>query len=779
MHLRLSLRRAALAAAVFVVGCGGDDGAASPTPAPEAGADAPGPPNAAPDAGTDAEGAAPPTPTFRVGGTTSGLSRLGLVLHNAGSDPLAVTANGPFVFATALADGADYSVTVATQPEAQSCTVANAAGKISSASITDVAVVCIDKTKQLGGERQGLALSLAGSVTTLAGTAVTKDAIGASASFLDPDALVEHGGSLYIADAANRLVRKVVLSTGTVTTVAGHPSSATSIDGVGAAAGFSGPGGIATDGANLYVSDASSCTIRKIVIATAAVSTIAGGSCGTPLDGNGSAARFFVPRGVTLEGTNLYVAESFAVRKVDLASGDVTTIAGGTSVTDRHGQTIRKIEIASGTVTTVAGIAGQRGSADGVGTAATFELPHGLATDGSALYITAAGSHTVRKMVLATGVVSTIAGSGGLAGSTDALGGNARFDRPEGLALSGGSLYVSDNGNRTIRKVALGTASVTTIAGTPAGTDGIGPAGRFGEPAQIATDGSNAFVADPVTGTIRKIVVATGAVSTVAGTPGTGGWVDAAGASARFRDPHGVTIDGAHLYVADSHNQRIRKIVVATGAVTTLAGDGGMGSTDGTASVARFNEPRAITNDGTHLYVADTWNHRIRKIEIATGVVTTIAGSTAGTTDGVGTDAKFLFPEGIATDGTNLYVADTSANKIRKVVIATGAVTTLAGADDGSSGSVDGTGTSARFRQPRGIGTDGTNVYVADSENHTIRRVVVATGEVTTLAGMPATNAVVDGQGNAARFFYPGGIATDGVRLLVMDSLGATLRRVE
>ena len=211
------------------------------------------------------------------------------------------------------------------------------------------------------------------------------------------------------------------------------------------------------------------------------------------------------------------------------------------------------------------------------------------------------------------------------------------------------------------------------------------------------------------------------AVTTLAGQSDNGS-TDATGTSASFNYPKGITTDGTNLYVADYSNHRIRKIVISTGVVTTLAGSTSnySGSTDATGTSARFNYPRAITTDGTNLYVADRKNDRIRKIVISTGVVTTLAGSSQGYTDDTGTSARFYLPRGITTDGTNLYVADTNNHKIRKIVISTGVVTTLAGS---SSGSTDDTGTSARFQFPQGITTDGTNLYVSDTYNHRIRKI--------------------------------------------------------
>jgi len=156
--------------------------------------------------------------------------------------------------------------------------------------------------------------------------------------------------------------------------------------------------------------------------------------------------------------------------------------------------------------------------------------------------------------------------------------------------------------------------------------------------------------------------------------------------------------------------------------VTTLAGTVDNGSANGTGTSASFNYPYGITTDGTNLYVADSGNHLIRKIVISTGAVTTLAGTgSSGSANGTGTSASFYHPYGITTDGTNLYVADSSNHLIRKIVISTGAVTTVAGT--GSSGSANGTGTSASFYYPRGITTDGTNLYVADKGNHLIRKI--------------------------------------------------------
>ena len=159
--------------------------------------------------------------------------------------------------------------------------------------------------------------------------------------------------------------------------------------------------------------------------------------------------------------------------------------------------------------------------------------------------------------------------------------------------------------------------------------------------------------------------------------------------------------------------------------VTTIAGTAGViGSADGTAAAARFHYPFGITTDGGNLYVADTYNNTVRKIVISTGAVTTIAGTagTTGSADATGAAATFLSPTGITTDGTNLFLTDYGNNTVRKIVISTGAVTTIAGTA-GALGSADGTGAAATFSTPFGITTDGTNLYVADTNNSTIRKI--------------------------------------------------------
>ncbi len=322
--------------------------------------------------------------------------------------------------------------------------------------------------------------------------------------------------------------------------------------------------------------------------------------------------------------------------------------------------------------------------------------------------------------------------------------------------------------------------NVSTLAGSGASgaADGTGSAASFSFPAGIATDGKNLFVADTFGNTIRKVVIATGAVTTLAGASASGS-LDGIGTAARFNTPYGITIanDGSALYISDFANNSIRSLDLATGTVATLAGATTAGSSDGIGAAASFKGPRGITTDGANLYVADSGNHAVRKIVIATRVVTTLAGSaaTSGTADNNGTSATFNTPDGIATDGTSLYLADSAANNVRRINIASQAVTTMAGST--SAGAANGVGTAATFNAPSGITTDGTTLYVADSKNNLVRTIDIVSGAVATVAGSGSAGHA-DGIGAAATFSQPTGITTDGIGLFIADFANSSIREI-
>ena len=498
----------------------------------------------------------------------------------------------------------------------------------------------------------------------------------------------------------------------------------------------------------------------------------------------------------THAGAQVYQWTNFAAQPGGLGSVDGTGAAarfntptgvavdanGNMYVADSNNHTIRKITNA-GVVTTLAGSAGQAGSADGTGATARFNFPTGIAVDANGnVYVADLGYSTIRK-ISSTGAVTTLAATAGNTGNADGTGPAARFNHPSGVAVdANGNVYVADTSNHTIRKV-TGTGVVTTFAGTAGqsgSANGTGAAARFNNPSGIAVDGSgNVYVADSNNHTIRKITGA-GAVTTLAGSPGQPGISDDIGGAARFFNPKGIAVDGnGNVYVADTSNHTIRRIT-GTGIVTTLASSAGHpGDADGVGPSSQFFNPFGLAVDGSgNVYVADSSNHTIRKVT-STATVTTLAGRAGyGAADGTGAAARFFNPSGVAVDGSgNVYVADSNNHTIRKVT-STGAVTTLAGSAV-QPGSADGTGAAARFNRPFGVAVDGSgNVYVADSNNHTIRKITSA-GAVTTLAGSANQLGSADGIGGAARFNTPSGVAVDGDgNVYVADSNNYTIRKI-
>ncbi len=320
-------------------------------------------------------------------------------------------------------------------------------------------------------------------------------------------------------------------------------------------------------------------------------------------------------------------------------------------------------------------------------------------------------------------IVTTLAGSG-IQGFTDGIGSTAQFYNPAGVAVdSAGTVYVADYLNSCIRKITP-AGVVTTLAGsgTASFADGTGSAAQFSSPLGVAVDSAGTvYVADQSNQRIRKITPA-GVVTTLAGS-GVQGYADGTGGVAQFSGPFSLAVDSAGtVYVADTFNQRIRKITPA-GVVTTLAGSGAQAYTDGTGSAAQFNQPMGVAVDsaGT-VYVSDNNNQRIRKITPA-GVVTTLAGSgTAGFADGTGSTAQLNNPRGMAVDSAGtVYLADYNNNRIRKITPA-GVVTTLAGS--GTTGFADGTSGAAQFSSPFGVAVDSAGtVYVADYNNQRIRKI--------------------------------------------------------
>ena len=432
--------------------------------------------------------------------------------------------------------------------------------------------------------------------------------------------------------------------------------------------------------------------------------------------------------------------------------------------------------------------------------------------------------------------VTTFAGGltagGTTAGSANATGTAATFRGPKGGAIdSAGNVYVADTSNHIIRRITP-AGVVTTIAGSGTATaistsgiilytlgDGVGTAATFNGPTDIAINstGTILYVVDSGNHKIRKIVIGgtstlpTYTVSTIAGGGRAtsygiiSGTTDSSGELSKFKSPNGITIDSAgNLYVADSGNNKIRKITFSGTSVTvsTVAGAGTIGSTNGSATTALFNNPKGITIDsaGT-IYVADTDNDIIREINTE-GVVSTLAGNAAQSyyiqfADGTGATAKFNTPTGICVDSNgNLYVADSMNNRIRKVT-PDGVVSTLSGTS--TSSAIDTTaGSAATFNKPNGVILDSNNnIFVFDSNNNKIRKITGGnigepsttasaptppfTGRVDTFAGNGTATGVDTTAGPAtnATFNQPsGGVFDFTGNMYVADTLNHKIRRI-
>ncbi len=570
-------------------------------------------------------------------------------------------------------------------------------------------------------------------------------------------------GDRFVADTENHLIRKIDAS-GNVTTFAGAFGVAGSADGTGLAARFNQPSGITAVGTVLFLCDTGNHTIRRIS-ASGVVTTVAG-TPGVP----GAVDNTFGP------GNVLFSAPRGISSNVLPGGAGTPTLF----VADTGNHTVRRMS-SSGATTTLAG-SGTPGFVDDTGTAAGFFSPEGITFDGASIFVADTGNHAIRKVtpVGSVGDVTTLAGDGTPGFVDNTSGASARFSSPVSLASIGSFLFVSDTGNHVIREVnTTNLGFTTTLAGSPqiAGfADGTGTLARFDSPEGIASDGFTSpslYVADTGNHVVRKVTLG-GSVTTVAGNPPQAGSADLQGAAARFRAPAGVALIGNDVFVADTENHTIRKIDSA-GVATTIAGSAGSpGSTD---TPPRFRFPGGITALGGDLYVTDSENHTIRKVTTG-GLVTTIAGDpgTTGSADGSGTTALFNNPQGIVVLGGDLYVADSGNHTIRKVTTG-GDVTTLAGSA-GNAGSANGSSADARFRSPLGIAVLGASLYVADSGNHTIRKVLVPSGTTSTFAGSAGQPGVADGSGATARFSSPDGIAGVGSALYVADRGNHAVRRI-
>ena len=257
---------------------------------------------------------------------------------------------------------------------------------------------------------------------------------------------------------------------------------------------------------------------------------------------------------------------------------------------------------------------------------------------------------------------------------------------------------------------------------------------RLDFPAGLAVDGRSVFVASSRNNTINQVDIASRSISVVVGKTFQQGSNDGTGESARFNSPDGMTMVGQDLYLCDTNNSDIRKINIASKVVSTIAGTANIaGTEDAKGSAAHFNLPTQISSDGKSLYVADSGNSSIRRINLADMAVKTIGGQsgTPGKADGPATKSLFSGPRGVAVDTKYVYVSDTGNTMIRKIDISSLETSFVAGT--GEAGDANGPADKAQFNNPGAMCTDGTNLFVLDADNHAIRKIVLASGEVSTV----------------------------------------------
>jgi len=596
-------------------------------------------------------------------------------------------------------------------------------------------------------------------------------------------------GTIYIADSGNHKIRKIS-SSGILSTVAGSGTTG-SADGIGTAASFWGPTGIAIDqDNNLIIADAGNNKIRKITPA-GVVSTIAGSGTTGTADGAAASATFFNPTNVCIDKDgNIFISDNInhTIRKLT-PSGIVSTFAGtGTSgftdgaaniatfgrprglafdkngnlfVADEYYNQIRKIT-PLGIVTTFAG-SKSSASVDGTGTAASFYNPFGITFDAAEnLYVAERTSSNIRKITPA-GVVTTLAGISNITAKDGAknIGG---FNSPYDLIIdASGNILVADNYNNKIKKLnPAGVVSTFAGSGLPGSLDGdISSANLitsfYGLKSIVADEQGNLYVSDQLSNVIKKITPM-GITTTFAGTGERG---DELGnrLTAKFIGPSGLTRDQhGNLFVIDAYNYKIKKITPA-GIVTTVAGSGVAGSDDGQGAAASFKYCTHLTVDSSgNLYVVDTDNRKIRKIS-PTGYVTTLAGTgLSGDTDGPGNVATFRYISGIAVDANgNLFVTDIWNAKIKKITPA-GVVSTFTGS--GASGNFDGIGPEVSFNGTSAIKIAKSGMmYIVERGQHTIRT-ITPEGLVTTIAGN-GVRGDIDAEGLNAGFADPEDLAVD------------------
>lgn len=582
----------------------------------------------------------------------------------------------------------------------------------------------------------------------LESTGEADGALGTSKMFF-PEAMTSDGTYIYFTDTYNNSIRKFDPSTGTVSTLAGSSGECSNVDGIASVARFCRPSGIAYSSVTgtLWVVDGGNHKIKEVTLT--GTTTTRAGAGNTFADGDGTAAKFNNPGQAVALGNYLYIADkqNHRIRAMTLtAPYTVTTLTG------------------NGTGTSTDGSPG------------THNYPWGITTDGTDLFVSDSSSNRIRKVVISTATASTLAGDGTFGFVDNAIGTSARFSGVRHLAYLSGKLYVADTYNNRIRSITLSNNFVTTITGssTAGSTSSTLASSTFASPMGIIAHGSDLYTFD-INQTMRKIDLTNSTVSVVAGISLSWGNSNSAFTLARFQSVSDVEKVGDFLYIAEKNFCGIKRADLTTGTITTWIGNGTCAHQDGVGSAAKTKQVYNLFSDGTYLYFSDYGGHRVKRATIADGTVITLAGTgTAGSVDNVvGTSATVDSPRGLVKLGNILYFGNT--NKVRAIDLSDPnyPVSTLAGS---TCGTVDATGTSAAFCNVFDIATDGTNLFVADFWSHRIRKVTTA-GVVTSLT--TGGSGYQDGIASAAKFKNPQSISFADGYLYITENYNNSVRKID
>jgi sugar lactone lactonase YvrE len=623
--------------------------------------------------------------------------------------------------------------------------------------------------------------------------------------------------NLYIADTHGNRVYKVD-STGLLTVFAGTGSAGFSGDTAAAtAAQLFGPTGLFVDSNNnVFIADSGNHVIREVSAATGNISTVAGTGGVSGFSGDGSAAtsaKLNNPNGVYVDAANdIFIADSGNQVIREVVGTTINTIAGTHNVAgftgdgglataatlhnplsvsldssgniyiaDHDNNAIREVVIATGKIQTFAGSATGVAGATGDGGAATSALLHGpsavFVDTGNNVFIADTTNSEIREVASVNGKIARIAGNG-LSGFTGDGGPAtaAELSSPLGVFVDGtGNVVIADTANHFVRQVVAASGNIHSIAGNGqlnfAGDGSSALNAALNLPGGVAVDGPrNIFISDTANNVVRKVVASTGLIQTIAGT--TGG---------ALNGPTGIFVDSSNnVFIADTKNNVIRELVASSGTLQIIAGNGtpGYQGDNGPPAQAELKLPTGVFVDSIgNIFIADTGNNVIREIVFSTGKIQTVAGTNAGSPGfggdgGPATSALLSSPSGVFVDGFgNIFIADTGNSVIREVTIANHNIQTVAGSHIlGPGFSGDGAAaTAAQLNAPLAVIVDPSgDLFIADTANNVIREVAAATGKISTVAGNNALGAGFSGDGAAAtsaQLHSPSSIA--------IDSLGA------